>query len=157
MIVSWERIILIAVWVIAIAAFFFIPKRHRREAQVIFLFQQFLSWILGLIVVQNGWLQYPVRELHENRTSFTFEFMGYPIIAVYMNLYYPVKKSAWVRFLYMMAYPAAITVIEVMIEVHTELIEYMTWTWYWSFLSIWATLYISFLFYRWFFRSEFVK
>ncbi|WP_205516871.1 CBO0543 family protein [Paenibacillus sp. SYP-B3998] len=152
-----DRILLIAVWAISITGLLLIPKRWRREAQVVFLFQQFINWILGLLVVQNGWIEYPLRELVYNRTSFTFEFMAYPIVAVYMNLYYPIQKSVWIKLMYVAAYPAGLTAIEHFIEKKTPLIDYITWKWYWTFLSVWVTLYLSRWFYTWFFRKAVVS
>ncbi|MFD0694490.1 CBO0543 family protein [Paenibacillus sp. GCM10027628] len=153
MVLTLERIIFITVWAICIVGLLLVPKHRRREAQVVFLFQQYITWLLGLIVVQNGWLEYPVRELRSNQTSLTFEFLAYPIVAVYMNLYYPTKKSAWIQLLYVAAYPAGITIIEHFIEKYTQLIDYLSWKWYWTFLSILATLLISRGFYVWFYRK----
>ncbi|NQX70197.1 hypothetical protein HQN90_29075 [Paenibacillus alba] len=149
-----DRIIIIAVWIFSLIGLLIIPKQHRRKAQVAFLFQQFLTWILGLIVVQNDWLDYPVRELKHNYTSLTFEIMGYPAIAVYLNIYYPAAKSLGVRFLYILAYPAGITLTELLLESYTDVIRYHSWNWYWTFLSIWATLQLSLFFNRWFFREK---
>ncbi|SDO73178.1 hypothetical protein SAMN04487897_12096 [Paenibacillus sp. yr247] len=149
-----ERMIILAVWTISLIGLLIVPKRHRRKAQVAFLFQQFSNGILGLIVVQNGWLEYPARELQHNYTSLTFEVMGYPTIAVYLNVYYPAAKSRLFRFLYVLAFPTGITIIEVLLQKHTSLIHYLTWDWYWTFLSIWATMQLSLLFNWWFFRER---
>ncbi|MEW9701102.1 CBO0543 family protein [Paenibacillus sp. SI8] len=149
-----ERFILIIVWVVSITALFLVPNRCKREAHAIFLFQQFLTWILGLIVVQNGWIDYPIREFRQNATSFTFEFLAYPTVAAYLNIFYPGKKKSWIQFVYMTAYPAGITVTELCIEKSTQLIDYISWNWYWTFLSTWATLYLSRGFHVWFFRKS---
>ncbi|MBP1964776.1 CBO0543 family protein [Paenibacillus aceris] len=151
--VKVDHMIILAVWAISVIGMLLVPKRNRRKAQVAFLFQQFLSWILGLIVVQNNWLEYPVRELRYNYSSLTFEFIGYPIIAVYLNIYYPKVKKGWTRFLFVLSFPAAITLIEILLETRTQLIKYHTWSWYWTFISIFTTLLLSLLFNRWFFRS----
>ncbi|GFZ81245.1 hypothetical protein GCM10008018_28600 [Paenibacillus marchantiophytorum] len=149
-----ERMILVAVWGVSLIGLVLVPKRHRRKAQVAFLFQQFLTWILGLIVVQNGWLSYPLRELKHNFTSLTFEIMAYPTIAVYLNIFYPAGKRLGLRILYIVAYPAGITLLEIVIETYTELIDYHSWSWYWTFLSTWVTLHLSLIFNRWFFREN---
>ncbi|MDR6882881.1 CBO0543 family protein [Bacillus sp. 3255] len=148
-----EYSILLAVWAIALTGLLLVPKRHRRKAQVAFLFQQFICWILGLIVVQNNWLDYPVRELKRNYSSLTFEFIAYPAIAVYLNIYYPAMKTKWTRLLFVLAFPAAITVVEIILEKNTELIDYHSWSWYWTFASILVTLGLSLVFNRWFFRE----
>ncbi|MCY9663218.1 hypothetical protein P5G65_29545 [Paenibacillus chondroitinus] len=152
--VKVDYFIILAVWVISAIGMLLVPKRDRRKAHVAFLFQQFLSWILGLIVVENKWLEYPVRELQRNYSSLTFEFIGYPIIAVYLNIYYPKVKKGWARFLFVLAFPTAITVIEVILETQTQLIKYHTWSWYWTFISIWVTLQLSLVFNHWFFSRD---
>lgn len=148
-----EHIILLAVWAISLTGLLLVPERNRRKAQVAFLFQQCISWILGLIVVENNWLEYPVRELQRNYSSLTFEFMGYPTIAVYLNIYYPVMKKWWSRLLFVLSFPTAITLIEIMLEKNTDLINYHSWSWYWTFTSTLATLLLSLVFNRWFFRE----
>jgi hypothetical protein len=152
-----ERMIILTVWAISLIGLLIVPKRYRRKAQAAFLFQQFITSILGLIVVQNGWLEYPARELQHNYTSVTFEFIGYPIIAVYLNVYYPAAKSRWIRWLFVLAFPTGITIIEIMLERHTHLIHYHTWDWYWTFLSTLVTLQLSLVFNRWFFRENGVE
>jgi hypothetical protein len=87
---SIERLIIGSVWLICFIYIWFIPKHKYRQASFIFLFSQLLSWIFGLLVVEIGWIEYPVRELHKaNATSFTFEFLVLPIMCVFFNLYYP--------------------------------------------------------------------
>nr|WP_223192238.1 CBO0543 family protein [Paenibacillus sedimenti] len=77
--VEWT--ILVIVWITAFSLFFFIPRKTFRLAQVAILFKQFLTWVIGLVVVELGWIEYPVREFASvNRSSFTFEYLAYPII-----------------------------------------------------------------------------
>ncbi|UJF32970.1 CBO0543 family protein [Paenibacillus hexagrammi] len=148
-----ERIILSIVWLLCVVALCLVPRHKRREAQMSFLFMQFVSWILGLVVVEQGWLLYPDRELQKNMTSFTFEFFAYPTVAVYLNLYYPKEKSAALRFFYILLFPIGISVPEIFIEKYTKLIDYVTWKWYWTFLSVWVTLYLSHGFHWWYFKK----
>lgn len=57
-----EHTILIATCVITIlSVFFLVPKDKIREAWLIFLFKQTLTWCIGLYVVQKRWIEYPVR------------------------------------------------------------------------------------------------
>ncbi|WP_366414844.1 CBO0543 family protein [Paenibacillus sp. GP183] len=44
-----------------IALLIFVPKNRIREAQVVYLFKLFLTWGLGLFVVQMKWIEYPIR------------------------------------------------------------------------------------------------
>ena len=135
-----------------ISAFLLVPKHRRREAHVVFLFQQLITWALGLCTVEFGLLKYPVHELHKaNYTSITFEYFIYPTVAVYFNLYYPSKRAVWLRLCYYAAFAASITGPEVLIEHTTRLIHYTGWHWYYTTVSITATLLLSRLFYSWYF------
>jgi len=145
-----EAYILLGVWVISLGGMLFVPKQRRRESHVVFLFEQLVAWLLGLMVVEAGLLEYPFRELQANRTSFTFEFIAYPMIAVYYNLYYPRRRSPWTRLLYTMAFGTGITLPEIWLESHTQLIKYSGWNWYCTFVSVGLTLFGTRLFRTWF-------
>jgi len=146
--------ILIAVWVLTTGLLFVIPKKKRRLALTAFVFKQGITWIFGLVVVQYGLLSYPVRLFADvNRSSFTYEFYVYPAVCAVFNAYYPHKRSKLVQFLYYCAYCTVLTVPEIFIEKYTELIKYLNWAWYWT----WITLFLTFLMTRtfcvWFFKG----
>ncbi|MCD1258636.1 hypothetical protein B5M42_007290 [Paenibacillus athensensis] len=145
-----DAYILLAVWLISITAMFFVPKERRRESHTVFLFEQMTAWLLGLIVVEAGLLEYPFRELHANRTSFTFEFIAYPMVSVYYNLYFPQRRSAWIKLLYTLAFGAGITIPELWLETHTQLIRYSGWRWYDTLGSVSLTLFSARLYRNWF-------
>ncbi|NMA24405.1 MAG: hypothetical protein GX936_01930, partial [Clostridiales bacterium] len=57
-----ETIILISAWVVMlIVLIILVPKNKLREAQLVYLFKQFLTWLFGLIVAQYGLIDYPFR------------------------------------------------------------------------------------------------
>lgn len=152
---SIEWIILCAVWVISLMLLLFaVPKDRVRIAHVAFLFKQMITWILGLVVVEWGMLEYPVRELASvNRTSMTFEFFAYPAICAVFNVHYPSKRSLLARLAYFCAFCTGMTSVEVLIEKYTKLIDYSDWTWYWTWCSLFATFLSSRLFCVWFFKK----
>ncbi|ABN51906.1 MAG TPA: hypothetical protein DEF39_10175 [Hungateiclostridium thermocellum] len=131
----------------------FVPKNKIREASVIFCFKQLITWLLGLFVAEFNLIEYPVR-LFANATkaSFTFEYFVYPSICVIFNLYYPERKSLFKRILYYFIYTAAITVFEVILEKYTQNIKYINWTWYYTFLSVYLTFFLSRAYFKWFFK-----
>jgi hypothetical protein len=152
-----ERIIEISVWVIMIIALLiFVPRNKMREAWVAYLFKMFLTWGLGLYVVQMRWVEYPVRFIfpYAHRSSFTFEYFAYPAICVLFILHYPEKKSYIAQFGYFAAYCSIMTLLEVLIEQNTSLIHYITWKWYWTWISLFITFALSRLFNVWFFRIK---
>ncbi|WP_318507160.1 hypothetical protein [Bacillus sp. T3] len=57
---SKEILVLIIVWSLMILALLiWIPRKNIRHSIVIFFFKQFMTWILGLIVVELGLITYP--------------------------------------------------------------------------------------------------
>jgi hypothetical protein len=149
---SKEWMILVAVWVTAFSMFFFIPRNSFRLAQVAILFKQLITWIIGLVVVELGLIEYPVREFaSENRSSFTFEYLAYPIVCGLFNSRYPENRSLRFKLLYYCSYCSVLTVIELLIEKNTDLIRYLHWTWYWTWITLFVTFFMSRNFCKWYF------
>lgn len=141
-------------YVFGIVLMAFIPGEKRREAHVVFLFQNLSAWVLGLVAVEAGWLYYPIRELSKaNSTSFVFEFLLYPATTAYFNIYYPERGSPLVQIGWTLLFAAGITLPEHYIEKYTNLVVYAGWQWYWTFCSVIVTLVMSRLFRNWFFRE----
>lgn len=109
-----EQTILYALYACTFISLAFRPKDKLKHASIIFLYQQFVTWFLGLLVVELYLIEYPVRELANiNETSFLFEFLAFPIISIFFCLYYPQKSNAWRKFLYTSAFCTEITIAEV--------------------------------------------
>lgn len=132
----------------------FVPRNRVREAHVIFFFKQLLTWIFGLLVAEYSLIEYPQRFFSQaTRASFTFEFFVYPAICVVFNLYYP--SHGWFRIInHYIFYCTAITVFEVILERNTDLITYIHWEWYWTWLTLFITFLVSRLYYTWFFMHR---
>ncbi|MEH7225064.1 CBO0543 family protein [Bacillus sp. JJ1566] len=148
-----DHMILYIIYACTFMSLAYIPKSKWREASIAFLFQQFITWSLGLIPVEYHLLEYPVRELPDvNGTSFLFEFLVYPIIGVFFCIHYPRTKTLWRKFIYISGFCTVLTISEVLFEKYTDLIRYLHWDWYVSWLSIYATLYVLWVFYSWYFK-----
>ncbi len=149
-----EYLYIVFAWVVTIPTLLLlIPKNKISVAVVAFLFMQLLTWVLGLIVVQLGLIEYPVRLFPKaNMTSFTFEFLVYPSICAIFMVHYPENKSRLKQLLYYAAYCTGITIVEVLVERYTDIIVYKHWRWYTTWLSLLATLYINRKLIGWFFR-----
>jgi hypothetical protein len=150
---TMEKCILGAVYIVCLAMLAFVPKQRRRMAIAIYLFQETLAWIMGLLVVEYGLLAYPVRELTTMRTSFVFEFLALPTTSVYYNLYYPESRALYVRVVYTVACVAAVTALELWLEANTDLVEYIRWSGFWSFVTITLSLVLSRLYCKLFLRG----
>ncbi|WP_347568862.1 CBO0543 family protein [Evansella sp. AB-P1] len=150
-----EKKILALSWIVTcILLLVFIPRKKIREAHLSFLFKQIITWIFGLIVVEKGLIKYPVRIFKKaNKASFTFEYFVYPALCAIFNVNYPEKRNSFIKCLYYLFHTGLIVVFEIYAVKYTNLIKYPKWRWYWSFITIWVTYYVSRLYYRWYFQK----
>jgi len=148
-----DVLILVAAWVATIIMLIlFIPKNKIREAQLIFLFKQSITWLVGLLAVELRLIEYPVRLFkYANKTSFTFEYFIYPAICTVFNINYPVGKSNIKKFMHYFSYCTVMTVLEVLCVKYTNIIVYLHWTWYVTWITLFITFFISRKYYLWFF------
>jgi hypothetical protein len=150
-----EKIFLITSWTLVFISVWFIPKEKAAHASVIFLITQLFTWICGLIVVESGWLEYPVRELAKaNATSFSFEYFTLPVITIFVVLYYPRHKPVRIRLFYIGAISSVLTTTEYFVEKYTLILHYHTWRWYWTWISVTLLFYLVMYIYRWFFKYK---
>lgn len=151
-----EYVLIALQWIATIILLIlFIPKEKFREAQVAFFFKQLITWLLGLAVVELHLIEYPVRLFpYANKTSFTFEYFVYPSLCAIFNVHYPQDKSLFRQFLYYFSYCSVITVLEVIVERETQIINYIHWDWYVSWSTLFLTFYLTRIYYVWFFRLK---
>lgn len=151
-----EKNILIFSWVLtSILLLVLVPRKKVKDAHVIFLFVQAITWLFGAIVVKKKLLRYPYREFKDvTKTSFTFEYFVYPASCVLFNLYYPINKPLRIKVYYSVIFTSAISYLEALIEKYTNLLKYNSWKWYWSWISMLATFFLSRKYYLWFFNNK---
>lgn len=151
-----ELILTFAGWAAtAILLVLFIPRNKIRDAALIYLFKLFLTWLLGLTVVQLGLIAYPERLFAKaTNTSFSFEYFIYPSICAVFNLHYPGHKSKFLQFLYYSLFCTVMTVIEVLVERHTNIIKYIHWSGFMTWITLFVTFFLSRQFYMWFFKLK---
>ncbi|WP_078428392.1 CBO0543 family protein [Alkalihalobacterium alkalinitrilicum] len=151
-----EKNIIISSTVITILLLLvYVPRTKVRQALVSLLFHQVITWYFGLLVVEKGLVQYPYRYYFKksNKSSFIFEYLIFPALAVLFNLYYPEQQTFLKKSLYYFKYTAVVTFFEIIAVKFTDLIRYKNWAWYWSFMTIGVSYYISHAFYRWFMKE----
>jgi hypothetical protein len=147
-----DKIILIIICGLTIGGLILlVPRNKIRDAHIIFLFKQFLTWFFGLAVVQAGLIIYPIREFPKaTQASFSFEYFIYPAISVIFNLRFPENKGRIFQIAWFLFFPTWMTILEYLIERYTMLILYIHWEWYWTWITLFITLLISRLYYLWF-------
>lgn len=151
-----DRIVLVCVWLAAaVLVACTIPWERKREAMVVFMFKQLITWLLGLLVVQYGLIEYPVREFAKaTATSFAFEYFIYPSVCVVFVLRYPKHKSAIWKWGWYLFFPTWMTALEMVIEKYTDLVHYIHWSGYWTWITLLVTFFMSHTFYRWFYSNQ---
>ncbi|MFC0470328.1 CBO0543 family protein [Halalkalibacter kiskunsagensis] len=92
--------------------------------------------------------------LKSNKSSFTFEYFAFPVITVFFNLYYPKKNKFFIKFLYYFFYLSLLTGLEFIAVKYTKTIKYICWKWYWSTITMGISIFISRLYFKWFFINE---
>ena len=137
-----------------------LPREKVRDAWVLYLFLQIITWPAGLFAVEMGWIEYPTQlypKANEyNRTSFSFEFFVFPIVAIFFSLYYPNKMKRKNSLIYYISFAGFFTIVEVVLERYTTLVKYHEWKWYWTLVSVIISLYLNHKYYLWF-RKRLVK
>lgn len=133
---------------------FLVPLRKLREASLSLVIMQSLTWILSGVTVQFKLIEYPVRYFsYAFRTSFTFEFIIFPVFSILFNLYFPKKGSKLRKSIYSLSFPSVLIIFEIIIEKYTDNIEYIKWNWFYSWVSMLITLLLAYGYYRWFFKK----
>nr|WP_148930156.1 CBO0543 family protein [Paenibacillus methanolicus] len=153
---AMDRTILITIdFLIAVALIWLMPRDKLREATIIFLFKQSMTWSFGLLVVEWGLIEYPVREfVKANATSFSFEYFIYPALCVIFNLHYPNRAARWKKWAWILAFPTAMTMLEVVIERNTELIRFLHWNGYYSWITLLLTFLMARTYFLWLYRNS---
>lgn len=132
----------------------YIPKNKIRDAHVAYLFKLMITWSVGLIVAENRLIEYPIRMFpYANKASFIFEFFLYPAICAIFIVNYPEKKNLFGKFMYYFYYCTALTIIEVLEERYTLILDYIHWNWFLTWISFFATFLIARNYNKWFFSK----
>jgi hypothetical protein len=146
--------ILISAYAVATGFLFLIPKNKIRLAVVAFVFKQVITFLIGLLVVELGLIEYPVRSFASiNRTSFDYEFYFFPIACAVFNVWYPNDRRTFIQLGYYIFFSTVLTIGEVLFEKYTERINYIHWEWYISWITILISFFIVRLFCVWFFSK----
>lgn len=150
-----DRIILLCAYLAAVALLLFgTPRGKIREANVIFMFKQVLTWLIGLVVSELRLLEYPVRSFaYATRASFDFEYFIYPATCVIFILRFPENKSVWHKIGWYLFWPTWMTILEVLLEKHTSLVHYEHWAWYWTWSTLLLTFTIPRMYFKWFVKK----
>ncbi|GGD86224.1 CBO0543 family protein [Paenibacillus nasutitermitis] len=147
-----ERMILAAIWIICIPVLLLFPRERYREVALLFLFNQAITWLSSLVLVELGLMRNPVREFPlALGSNFSLYFMLYPAVSVFFVLFYP-RRGKWRKLLYMLLYIGSLTLVISLVARHTLLIRYEHFHWIWRSLVYLGGFYGTRKYYEWFYQ-----
>ncbi|MEC0227093.1 CBO0543 family protein [Paenibacillus alba] len=151
-----ERAILIWVWVLCIVLIpILIPKRRSREAILLFLANQLLTWILSVMFVEWGLLENPIREFPAaSGSNFTNNYLLFPFLSTLFSLYYPNHKSFGLQVLYQIMFVLGGGIYIACISKYTELLRYIHLNVYLQMLVTLIVINMTRLYGIWFFQKK---
>lgn len=147
-----QTVMLAAILITIVLLVFVVDWRYFRDWIAVFLFKVMIDFLWGSPVVKLELIEYPVRLLpHFYDTSILFEVWVFPILCV---LYNQTTRSKGLGPIigYAALYSTAITALEYVLERYTNLITYISWTWFTSFYTLMITFLLSrsfIAFFRW--------
>ncbi|GFZ81249.1 hypothetical protein GCM10008018_28610 [Paenibacillus marchantiophytorum] len=153
---SVERAILILAWVICMTLMpILVPKNRIRQAVLLFLSTQLITWVLSVMFVEWGFYENPIREFPAaSGSNFTNNYLLFPFISTMFSLYYPNSKSSVLKWLFQARFVIAIGTYCALISKYSNLLEYRHFNVYFHMLVIWAVLNITRKYEGWFFSKE---
>lgn len=139
-----EMLISVTSFIIALLLLIFVVDwKYFRDWVVVFLFKCNLDFIWGSPVVSLKLLEYPVRFFPRYyETSILFELWVFPILCVLYNQV-TMKRGIGPIIYYALLFSAVITAIEYPLELYTNLIQYIDWSWFTSFYTLTITFLMS--------------
>ncbi|MGG1685129.1 CBO0543 family protein [Pseudalkalibacillus sp. NRS-1564] len=133
--ISEESILWILISIGVLLFAYSLRKPPIKEWLLFFLLTGYLSSIIGVIVVEENLLSYPVNLFNTHfDSSFTYEYILFPVLGIYY--YQSTYRSGWLGFIVKAAvFSSIITIMEYFLERYTNLIHYISWTWMYTFIS----------------------
>lgn len=154
-----ERVILIMIWVVCFVLIpVMIPKHRAREAVLLFLFTQLITWIMSLLLVEWQAIENPIREFPAaSGSNFTNNYIFFPLISTLFALYYPSQKSAAIRFFYQIRIVLLIGIYLQLIASYTEILHYIHFNVFLHMIILWIVLNAVRTYASWFFLRKIQK
>ena len=139
-----ESVISIIAFLIALLILILVVDwRYFRDWVVVYLFKCNLDFIWGSPVVSLKLIEYPDRLLPRYyETSILFELWVFPVLCIWYNQVTKDRGLGPIIF-YALVFSAGITVIEYPLELYTDLIRYMKWSWFTTFYTLNITFLLS--------------
>lgn len=154
-----ERVILIIVWIVCLVIIpIKIPKHRIREAVLLFLSTQMITWIMSLLLVEWQAIENPVREFPAaSGSNFTNNYLFFPLVSTLFALYYPSRKSEVIRFFYHLRVVLFLAIYLMLISSYTEILKYVHFNIVLHVVLLWLVLNAVRRYAEWFFQRMIQK
>lgn len=129
-------------WSVAALSIFLLWRSFRKPGTTEWLLAFFITgWVsilLGVLAVEEGMLEYPVRFFPEHfASSILFELLAFPALSVMFNQ--TTRHSSFIGICgQALLYSSIMLFVELILEKHTNAITYTGWAWYHTLLSLFA-------------------
>ncbi|MFB5193661.1 CBO0543 family protein [Neobacillus sp. KR4-4] len=152
---SVDYAVIILMWVIGIFTYiFFTPKKRYRKVAVTALICQSLLWLNSLVHVEFDLIAFPVREFPKaTDLLITTEYFFYPLLCGFYLAYEP-KHSLRIRLIYLCSWISIITLYDFILVKFTNLIEYVHYAWYFTWIDFFCIFAVTNFVYQWFFKNK---
>ena len=152
---SVDYVYIIIMWVIGMLAFLFLtPKNHYRKLLFTLLVCQAFLWLNSLIHVEFNLLAYPVREFPKaTDLLITTEYFFYPLLSGFYIAYEP-KRSLMIRVIYLSIWISAFTLYDLILVNYTNLVTYVHYAWYFTWIDYFCIFAVTNLVNHWFFKDR---
>ncbi|MFA9560466.1 CBO0543 family protein [Evansella sp. AB-rgal1] len=135
--------------------FVFNPRKQLRKTHMVFFFNQTITWLFILFVVEKGIIKNPLRIFkHASKANFGLVFFVFPALNTLYTVRFPEHKNNLIKLLYSSSFVVGQGIVELLLERYTELFTYVKWRWYYSFILRIVISYLSRLYGKWFFNEE---
>lgn len=120
-----DQLTLLFIWTIfPLLLLIFVPKDRVRELIAVFLFFQTLTWLFSIVLTHYdllgaGTLEFP----NATKVNFSLEYIVFPTIAVFFQLYFPEQKATYLKIVYYLCFVFLSLTTLILVSVFTNLIS----------------------------------
>jgi hypothetical protein len=141
-------------WIVGIMTFWSVARNRLPIAIFSLLICQALTWLNTLLHVKFHLLAFPVREFPKaTDLLFTTEYFFYPVICTVCYLFESRRSRMSERLLTVLFFISLLTLIDGCLERYTDLVEYLNYGLFWTWLDFIFIYYISRCCTNWFFKD----
>jgi len=151
-----EHLILLLMWLFGFVGFIlFVPKKDSRKGILAFMMFQAIIWLCDMPAFKYDLLRAPVRELPKaSDLPLTIDYFFYPVLFSIFYVHRRVEGSLGSRITYFLVWVSAASLLDIVIERYTDLLEYKFLKWYGMWMYIGFLFYISQVCCNWFYKDK---